>query len=127
MRLAGTLFGRLLVIFLIFGAVMTGALLVVMQISHRVYHLEFDQTVNRRLARQYVDAQFFLTDRPLTGTTLHVGIAKLAAANPAVDIYLLDEDGTIVASSAPKSQWRRRRIDMRPIHDFLGGRACAAP
>jgi len=123
MRLAGTLFGRLLIIFLIFGTVMTGALLAVMQISHRVYHLEFDQTVNRQLARQYVDAQFFLADRPLTAASLHWGIAKLAAANPAVDIYLIDGDGTIVASSVPAAQWRRRRIDMRPIHDFLGGRA----
>ena len=121
MRLPQTLFGRLLLVFMLFGAVMTGALLVVMQVSHRLYHLEFDQTVNRELARNYVHSNFLLTDVPLTVSTLHQGIGKLAAANPGVDIYLLDDDGSIVASSVPGRNWRRTRVDMDPIHEFLAG------
>jgi signal transduction histidine kinase len=121
MMLPRTLFGRLLLIFIVFGAVMTGALLVVMQVSHRLYHLEFDQTVNRELARNYVAANFLLTDAPLTADTLHQGIRKLAAANPEVDIYLLDDDGGIVASSVPRDAWRRSRVDLRPVRDFLAG------
>ena len=56
------------------------ALLVVMQVSHRLYHLEFDQTVNRELAQRYVASNFLLTDAPLNAETLHRGIGKLAAA-----------------------------------------------
>jgi signal transduction histidine kinase len=124
MMLPRTLFGRLLLIFMVFGAVMTGALLVVMQVSHRLYHLEFDQTVNRGLARDYVASNFLLTDAPLTADTLHRGIRKLAAANPEVDIYLLDDAGRIVASSVPEVERRRSRIDLRPVRAFLaGGRA----
>lgn len=123
MKLRQTLFGRLLLVFMVFGAVMTIALLVVMQVSHRLYHLEFDQTVNRNLAQNYVAANFLLTDAPLTVDTLHRGIGKLAAANPEVDIYLLEDDGSIVASSVPESDWRRTRVDMRPIRDFLAGRS----
>jgi signal transduction histidine kinase len=122
MMLPRTLFGRLLLIFIVFGVVMTGALLVVMQVSHRLYHLEFDQTVNHDLARRYVASNFLLTDAPLTAETLHRGIKKLAAANPEVDIYLLDDDGQIVASSVPAAQWRRSRVDLRPVHQFLAGR-----
>ena len=122
MTLPRTLFGRLLLVFIIFGAVMTIALLVVMQVSHRLYHLEFDQTVNRDLAHNYVASNFLLTDAPLTAETLHRGIGKLAAANPEVDIFLLDEDGSIVASSVPETAWRRMRVDMRPVQDFLAGR-----
>jgi signal transduction histidine kinase len=122
MRLPRTLFGRLLLVFMVFGAVMTIALLVVMQVSHRLYHLEFDQTVNRDLARNYAASNFLLTDAPLTMDTLHLGIRKLAAANPEVDIYLLEDDGGIVASSVPETEWRRTRIDMSPIHEFLAGR-----
>lgn len=122
MILPRTLFGRLLLVFLVFGAVMTGALLVVMQVSHRLYHLEFDQTVNRDLARRYVESNFLLTDVPLTAATLHQGIRKLAAANPEVDIYLLDDDGSIVASSVPDGAWHRRRVDLRPVREFLAGR-----
>lgn len=122
MTLPRTLFGRLLLVFIIFGAVMTIALLVVMQVSHRLYHLEFDQTVNRDLAHNYVASNFLLTDAPLTAKTLHRGIGKLAAANPEVDIFLLDEDGSIVASSVAETAWRRMRVDMRPVQDFLAGR-----
>ena len=123
MILPRTLFGRLLLIFIVFGVVMTGALLVVMQVSHRLYHREFDQTVNRELARRYVTSNFLLTDAPLTAETLHRGIRKLAAANPEVDIYLLDNNGQIVASSVPTAERHRARVDLRPVHEFLAGRA----
>ena len=122
MKLPRTLFGRLLLVFMVFGAVMTVALLVVMQVSHRLYHLEFDQTVNRDLARNYAASNFLLTDVPLTMDTLHLGIRKLAAANPDVDIYLIEDDGGIVAASVPEAEWRRTRVDMSPIHEFLAGR-----
>jgi signal transduction histidine kinase len=122
MMLPRTLFGRLLLIFIVFGVVMTGALLVVMQVSHRLYHLEFDQIVNRELARSYVASNFLLTDTPLTADTLHRGIRKLAAANPEVDIYLLDADGGIVASSVPEAERRRSRVGLRPVREFLAGR-----
>ena len=123
MRLPRTLFGRLLLIFIVFGVVMTGALLVVMQVSHRLYHREFDQTVNRDLAQRYVASNFLLTDAPLAAETLHRGISKLAAANPEVDIYLLDDSGGIVASSVPPVERRRPRVDLRPVHEFLAGRS----
>jgi len=123
MRLAQTLFGRLLVVFLLFGIVMTSALVYVMQVSHQQFHLEFDQTVNRDLARQYVASNFLLTDRGLTGSTLHQGIKKLAAANPEIDIYLLDDAGSIVAASVPEVSRHRNRVDLRPIKEFIAGRA----
>jgi two-component system OmpR family sensor kinase len=123
MRLPQTLFGRLLLVFLLFGVVMTAALLYVMQVSHSQFHQEFDQTVNRDLAHQYVAANFLLTDRRLTASTLHQGIQKLAAANPEIDIYLLDDTGGIVAASVPETSRHRSRVDMRPIKDFIAGRA----
>ncbi len=123
MMLPRTLFGRLLLIFIVFGVVMSGALLFVMQVSHRLYHREFDQTVNRELAQRYVASNFLLTDAPLNAKTLHRGIGKLAAANPEVDIYLLDRRGAIIASSVPEAQWRRSRVALRPVHEFLAGHA----
>jgi two-component system, OmpR family, sensor kinase len=121
MTLPRTLFGRLLLVFLLFGVVMTAALLYVMQVSHQQFHLEFDQTVNRDLARQYVAANFLLTDRTLTASTLHQGIKKLAAANPEIDIYLLDDTGGIVAASVPETARRRIRVDVQPIKALIAG------
>lgn len=123
MSLPRTLFGRLLLVFLLFGVVMTAALLYVMQVSHEQFHLEFDQTINRNLARQYVTSNFLLTDRVLNATTLHDGIKKLAAANPEIDVYLLDDSGGIVASSVPDADRRRSRVDLQPIREFVAGRA----
>ena len=123
MRLPPTLFGRLLLVFLLFGIAMTAALLYVQQVSHRQFHLEFDQTVNRELARRYAASNFLLTDRPLTVETLHEGIKKLAAANPEIDIYLLDDTGTIVAASVAEADRRRSRVDLQPLRDFIEGRA----
>jgi two-component system, OmpR family, sensor kinase len=123
MTLPKTLFGRLLLVFLLFGVVMTAALVYVMQVSHQQFHLEFDQTVNRDLARQYVASNFLLTDRRLTASTLHQGIKKLAAANPEIDIYLLDDSGGVVASSVPEAARRRTRVDLQPIKEFIAGRA----
>jgi len=117
-----TLFGRLLLVFLLFGVVMTAALLYVLSVSHEQFHLEFDQTINRKLAQEYVAANFFLADRQLDAMTLHQGIGKLAAANPAIDVYLLDLQGRIVASSVPSTGWRRSTVDVEAIKEFLAGR-----
>lgn len=118
-----TLFGRLLLLFLVFGGVMAGAQVLVMNVSHNLYHRQLDQVVHRDLAQRYVDSNFLLVDQPLNAATLHRGIRKLAAANPKVDIYLVDSAGGIVAASVPEQDWLRRRIDIEPLRQFLDGQA----
>ena len=114
-----TLFGRLLLVFVLFGAVMTGALLYVMRVSHEQFHEEFNQTVNRDLARRYVESNFLLSGQQLTAATLHAGIRKLAAANPEIDIYLLDAAGRIVASSVPDEDIQVDTVALPPVRAFL--------
>ncbi|MCM2310192.1 MAG: HAMP domain-containing histidine kinase [Steroidobacteraceae bacterium] len=64
-----------------------------------------------------------MVDRQLSAMSLHEGIRKLAAANPQIDIYLLDDTGAIVASSVPEIDWRRSRVDLTPIKTFIDGGA----
>lgn len=116
-----SVFGRLTLVFLAFSLVMTVGFLFVNKVSHELYHRELAQSVNRDLAQRYVDADFLLIDQPLTAETLHAGIGKLAAANPDVDIYLIEPDGTLVASSVPEDRWARRSIDPTAIRSFLDG------
>lgn len=118
-----TIFSRLLLVFLMFGSVLAGAQWLVMRVSHQLYHRELSQTVHRELAQRYVDSDFLMVDQPLNASTLHQGIKKLAAANPDVDIYLVDASGGLVAASVPEERWARRRIDTAPIREFLEGRA----
>jgi len=117
------LFGRLLLVFLGFGIVMTGAMLVVTQGSHRHYHRQADQIVNRALAHNLVESNFLLHEVTPTGPVLHRELAKLASANPGVDIYLIDPEGGLVAASVPRSEWLRQRIALKPLERFLAGAA----
>jgi len=114
-----TLYRRLLVVILGFGLAMVVIFAVILLGYHEAYHTEADQTVNRRLAQQYADARLLITDEPLTVRNFHEGIRKLADLNPDVDIYLLDAEGALVASSVATEQWARRRVDMAPIQAFL--------
>lgn len=114
-----TLYRRLLVVILAFGLAMTMIFAVILLGYHEAYHTEADQTANRRLAQQYADARLLITDEPLTVLNSHAGIEKLADFNPDVDIYLLDANGSLVASSVPTEKWSRRRVDMAPLDAFM--------
>jgi signal transduction histidine kinase len=118
-----TLYRRLLVVVLAFGLAMVAIFAVILLGYHEAYHTEADQTVNRHLAQQYADARLLITDEPLTVLNFHEGIQKLAELNPDVDIYLLDAEGSLVASSVATEQWVRRRVDMTPLRAFLDNTA----
>ncbi len=46
---------------------------------------------------------------------------QLMAVNPAVEVYLLDNDGRIVGDAAPPGHLKRDRVDLAPIRTFLSG------
>lgn len=117
-----TLFGKLLLLFLGFGAAMTGVFIFVMSVEHERYHRQFDQLVNRRLAAEYV-ASDLLAAKPLLNQAALVGALRhIASINPNVDLYVLDVRGGILAASLPAAKAVRARVDVRPISAFLRGR-----
>jgi signal transduction histidine kinase len=117
-----TLFTKLLLLFLSFGALMTGVLLYMMHVSHERYHLQADQTVNRNLAREYVAANL-LSAAPLTMDSLTTSLRRIASINPNIDLYVLDPDGNILGASPPDTRVLRRRVGIEPLKPFLDGRA----
>ena len=46
---------------------------------------------------------------------------KLMAVNPSVEVYLLDNDGRILAQAAPPGHLRQQRVDIAPVRRLLGG------
>ncbi len=46
---------------------------------------------------------------------------KLMVVNPSVEVYLLADDGRILAQAAPPGHLRLQRIDLAPVHRLLGG------
>lgn len=118
-----SLYSKLLLLFLGFGALMTVAFLVVMNVSHETYHLEFDQVVNRDLARQYVAQNLLTREPPLTAHNYAASLRHITAINPDVDVYVLDAEGDILASSTSDLPVIRTRVDTAPITRLLAGAA----
>ena len=48
---------------------------------------------------------------------------KLMVVNPSVEVYLLDNDGRIVADDAPPGHLKRDRVDLAPIRQLIAGDA----
>ena len=116
-----TLFAKLLLVFLGFGALMTGVFVFVMRVSHESYHLEFDQTVNRDLAQQYVRSNLLVRESPLAAHTLADALRGIAEINRNMDAYVLDARGEILAASTAARPTVRRRVNLEPIGRFLDG------
>ena len=81
------------------------------------------QEGNQRLHREFA---YFVADmlRPSVGDTLkrveimHV-FEDVHRMNPSVEVYLLDEQGKILLSSARPGDLKLTHIDVKPIHAFL--------
>jgi signal transduction histidine kinase len=117
-----TLFAKLLLLFLAFGALMTGVFIVVMRVSHEAYHLEFEQTVNRDLAQQYVAANLLVREPPLTAHNFAGSLHRITEINPNIDVYVLDPRGDILAASVSSGAIARKRVELESIARFLDGR-----
>lgn len=116
-----TLYRKLLWLFLVFGAVMVLIFILVMRFSHETYHLEFDQTVNRELAKTYLEENLLRDGQSRTTESFRKMLSELARINPSVDLYLLDARGTILAASVPEEQLARRTVNLAPIVSFVRG------
>lgn len=80
---------------------------------------ETDQKLNRKLAADlakrfspYLEDGL---DKEAIGHTFH----ELMVMNPRVEIYLVDEEGQLLAYFADEEKIKRMSIDMAPVHAFL--------
>ena len=117
-------YGKLSIVFLILLLIMgVVQVLLTVQASMR-YISEAEQKVNIRLARDMA-AEFspFLEDS-LNLAAIEHQIHYMMVINPKIEIYLLDEQGKILAFFAePKKKVQRDVVDLQPIHAFLSNDA----
>ena len=118
-----TLFGKLLLLFLAFGGVMTGVYVFMMGVAHQRYHLELAQTFNRTLAEEYVAANLLIAGQPLTARNVPQALRQVTEINPNVALYVLDGRGRILnASTSSGRRLVQDHVDIHPIEQFLSGR-----
>ncbi|MBC8119947.1 MAG: HAMP domain-containing histidine kinase [Burkholderiaceae bacterium] len=84
---------------------------------------EANQKLNRDLARYLVDANKLVRGDSVNQRALAKLFANLMSVNPNIEIYLLDDDGTILTYSAAENRVKRTSVDLVPVREFLTGRA----
>ncbi|MEE9343321.1 MAG: ATP-binding protein [Gammaproteobacteria bacterium] len=115
-----SLFAKLaIVLFLLFG--ITGAGFVVASFySAHLYQQEISQRLNHNLAGHIVDEYLLLENGIINNQNLENLFHELMVINPALELYLLDTAGTILAYSAAPKKILRKTISLNPIKDFIG-------
>jgi signal transduction histidine kinase len=116
-----TLYGKLVLAFLVLIG-LGGALSLVLTLNAtRHYIQEVNQGLNRTLAEGIVTEKPLLRGGTVDQVELKSLFDMLMVVNPAIEVYLLDPEGRILAFSAPPGKVKREAVALAPIEAFLAG------
>ncbi len=122
-----TLHGRF---FLLIAALVCGnGMLALLLQTHdlRTYEMAMTQALNAPVAATL--AREVAAAAPLQGGSaeatpaLRGQLHRLMAINPTAEIYLLDAEGRVLASSTPATLLHRTRVSLPPLLEFIAGRS----
>ncbi len=118
--LATSLYPRLalglVVLVMLLGAVSLAILLH----AGRLYQQELNQQLNRTLAANLIaENKLQVENGRFDPAALEPIFHTYMVVNPAIEVYLLDADGRILAFSAPTEKVRRDHVDLAPVRTFL--------
>lgn len=86
-----------------------------------MYQQETAQKLNQSLAAHIVAETPLLQKREVNRPALEHLFHQLMVINPSIEVYLLGEDGAVLAYSAPQQKLAREQVDTGPILRFLQG------
>lgn len=82
------------------------------------------QRLSAGLAQQIVNREPLLDEQgEVNRQTLKMLFDRLMTLNPSVELYLVSQDGNIVADAAPPGHIKRKQINVEPLKAFLNGAA----
>ncbi len=87
--------------------------------STKLFFQEVNQRFNRDLASQLLMEQRLVKGDVIDQAAVRAILDRYMHINPAIEIYLLDAEGNILAYDAPEEKIKRRRVDLAPIYRFL--------
>lgn len=116
-----SLYGRLAAVFVVLLCVLGAGVLALTNWSHNLYYQEVTQKLNKSLA-MYIVQRAPLIEQGQVNTARVKELADLVmVVNPIVEVYVLDTQGEILAHSLPPQTIVHRRIDLRPVQQWLAG------
>ena len=106
----------LVVLVMLLGAVNLAILLHV----GRLYQQELNQQLNRTLAANLISENKLRVENSRFDTAaMETIFHTYMVINPAIEVYLLNADGRILAFSAPAEKVKREYVDLVPVRAFL--------
>lgn len=82
------------------------------------------QRLSAGLAQQIVNSEPLLdAEGEVNRQTLKRLFDRLMTLNPSVELYLVSNDGRLMADAAPQGHLKRQQIDIVPLQTFLSGAA----
>ncbi len=119
MKWCGTLYARLaLMLVVLLGAM--GVVYALLSVSSTRHYLnEVNQQFNRDLAQRLVADRSLVESGRLNRVQMKAMFEHYMTINPSIEIYLLDDLGSILAYSAEPGKVKRNSVSLAPIRAFL--------
>ena len=114
-----TLYAKLALILLALLSLLGALFLFANLLSTRLFLREVNQDLHRDLAAQLVAESLPLEDGEIQPEALEHIFHMLMVINPAIEVYLLDPEGALLAYSAPAGTVVRESVSLEPVHRFL--------
>ena len=83
------------------------------------YFEETNQRLNAGVAKQIATIISPFKNDEVNKTAVEKQFKDVMTLNPAAEIYLLDNDGKILAYSAPEAAVKRKKISLAPVEKFI--------
>ncbi len=118
-HLFASLYWKISVFFLLLLLVMGAIYAYFTLFAVEMYVQEATQKVSAPLAQRIVDKVIMFREGQVNQGVAEEVFLNSAMLNPGIEIYLLDPEGEIVASSAPAEQIKRKKISLEPVNGFI--------
>jgi len=117
-----TIYGKLSVILLGLFTLMGLVFILLALLSNHMFLQEMNQRLNRSVAKHLVTTRLLFDEGKINQEALNEIYYDLMEVNPAIEVYLLDNDGHILSTSADKEDVKLDQVSLEPVFRFLGAR-----
>lgn len=117
-----TLYAKLSLAMIAIIAVVGGGFVIIYQTTTKLYYEELTQRLNAPIAMYVTGEQsLMLDDGSVDAAALETLAHRAMIINPAIEVYLLDVDGQILAHALPPESVLLDRVAVQPITDLIAG------
>jgi two-component system, OmpR family, sensor kinase len=118
-----TLYARLAVSLLVLVALLGAALLGIAHYISDMYSQEVTQRLNQSIAMYVTEEQQLISEGVVNQPAIDELAHRVMTINPTVEVYLIDDEGGILAHLLPEDAVQQDTVSLEPVREFLSGSA----